>query len=39
VTQIGLLLVDLTGTVVVSRLEQIPALREAGLLWRAEEAN
>jgi hypothetical protein len=37
--QIGLLLVELTGNVVVGRLEQIPALRMAGLSWRAEGAN
>jgi hypothetical protein len=39
VVEIGRLLVELTGTVVVRRLEQIPQLRAAGLVWRAEEAN
>jgi hypothetical protein len=39
VAEIGRLLVDLTGTVVVGRLEQIPELRAHGLPWRAEEAN
>lgn len=35
--ELGLLLVELTGTVVVRRLEQIPELRAHGLVWRAEE--
>lgn len=39
VTEIGRLLVELTGTVFIGRLEQIPALRARGLLWRTEEAN
>ena len=39
VAEIGRLLVELTGTVVVRRLEQIPELRARGLVWRAEEAN
>jgi hypothetical protein len=39
VAEIGRLLVELTGTVVVGRLEQIPELRAQGLPWRAEEAN
>jgi hypothetical protein len=39
VAQIGRLLVELTGTVVVRRLEQIPLLRTRGLVWRAEESN
>ena len=39
VAEIGRLLVELTGTVVISRLEQIPELRARGLVWRAEEAN
>ena len=39
VSEIGRLLVELTGTVVVGRLEQIPELRAHGLRWRAEEAN
>jgi hypothetical protein len=37
--QIGRILVELTGTVVIRRLEQIPVLRARGLLWRAEESN
>jgi hypothetical protein len=39
VAEIGRLLVELTGTVVIRRLEQIPELRARGLVWRAEEAN
>ena len=39
VVEIGRLLVELTGTVVVRRLEQVPELRAAGLIWRVEEAN
>ena len=39
VAEIGRLLVELTGTVFVGRLEQIPELRARGLVWRAEEAN
>lgn len=39
VVEIGRLLVELTGTVVVQRLEKIPALRGRGLLWRPEGAN
>jgi hypothetical protein len=39
VAEIGRLLVELTGTVVVHRLEQIPALRGRGLVWRREGAN
>jgi len=39
VAEIGRLLVELTGTVFVGRLEQIPELCARGLLWRAEEAN
>jgi hypothetical protein len=36
---IGKLLLELTGTVVIRRLEQIPELRAAGLVWRPEETN
>jgi hypothetical protein len=39
VTEIGRLLVELTGTVFISRLEEIPELRARGLVWRAEVAN
>jgi len=39
VSEIGRLLVELTGTVFIGRLEQIPELCARGLLWRAEEAN
>jgi hypothetical protein len=39
VAEIGRLLVELTGTVVIRRLEQIPELCARGLVWRAEEAN
>jgi hypothetical protein len=37
--QIGRLLVDLTGTVVVRQLEQVPELMAAKLVWRAEETH
>lgn len=37
--EIGRLLLELTGTVVIGRLEQISELRAGGLVWRAEEAN
>jgi len=36
VAEIGRLLVELTGTVVIHRLEQIPELRGRGLVWRRE---
>jgi hypothetical protein len=39
VIEVGRLLVELTGTVVVRRLEQIPELRAAGLVWRMEGSN
>lgn len=39
VMEIGRLLAELTGTVVIRRLEQIPELRARGLVWRTEEAN
>jgi hypothetical protein len=39
VAEIGRVLGELTGTVVVGRLEQIPELRAGRLLWRAVEAN
>ena len=39
VEEIGRLLVELTGTVVVRRLEQVPELRSLGLVWRREESN
>jgi len=39
VAEIGRLLLELTGTVVIRRLEQIPELRARGFVWRAEEAN
>lgn len=37
--EIGRLLVELTGTVVVCRLEQIPELRDGAFVWREKEAN
>jgi len=37
--EIGRLLMELTGTVVIRRLEQLPELRDRGLVWRAEEPN
>jgi len=39
VAEIGRLLVELTGTVVIHRLEQVPELRASGLVWRAEAVN
>jgi hypothetical protein len=39
VAEIGVLLRELTGTVVIARLEQIPALQACGLRWRDQEAN
>jgi hypothetical protein len=36
VAEIGRLLLELTGTVVIRRLEQIPELRARGLVWRRE---
>ena len=39
IAEIGRVLVELTGTVFVGRLEQIPELRARGLLWRPEAAN
>jgi hypothetical protein len=39
VREMGRLLVELTGTVVVHRLEQIPELHGRGLVWRTEGAN
>jgi hypothetical protein len=38
-SEIGKLLLELTGTVVIRRLEQTAELRAGGLLWRAEETN
>lgn len=37
--EIGRLLMELTGPVVICRLEQIPELRAAGLVWRTEGGN
>ncbi len=39
VVEIGRVLVDLTGTVVIRQLERIPELRASGLVWPIEEAN
>ena len=39
IAEIGRLLVELTGTVFIARLEQIPELRARGIVWRGEEAN
>jgi len=39
VAEIGRLLVELTGTVVVRLLEELPELRACRLVWREEEAN
>ncbi len=39
VAEIGRLLAELTGSVVINRLEQVPQLRARGLVWRAEDAN
>jgi hypothetical protein len=37
--ELARLLVELTGTLVIRRLEQIPQLRAHGLVWRGLEAN
>jgi hypothetical protein len=37
--EIGRLLLDLTGTVVIRLLEQNPELRAGGIVWRPEDAN
>jgi hypothetical protein len=39
VAETGRLLLELTGTVVISRLEQIPELAASGLVWRPEGEN
>jgi hypothetical protein len=39
VTEIGRLLAELTGPVVIRRLEEISELRASGLVWRTQEAN
>ena len=39
VGEIGRLLMELTGTVFIGRLEQIPALRACGLQWWVKETN
>ena len=39
IAEIGRLLVELTGSVSIGRLEQIPELRARRLLWRPEDAN
>ena len=39
VVEIGRLLAELTGSVVITRLEQVPELRDRGLVWRAEAAR
>jgi len=39
VAEIGRLLMELTGTVVICRLEQIPELRACGLVWRTEKTR
>ena len=39
VAEIGRILVELTGTVVITRLEETPELRNRGLVWRAEDAK
>src|SRR5690242_189804 len=38
-SEIGRLLVELTGTVVIDRLDEIPDLRGSGIAWRSGEAN
>ena len=37
--EIGRLLQELTGMIVIRRLDQIPELRAAGLVWQPESAN
>jgi hypothetical protein len=39
IAEIGRLLMELTGSVLIGRLEEIPELRARGLLWRPEGAN
>jgi hypothetical protein len=39
VAEMGQLLVELTGTVVIGRLERLPELRTCGFAWRAGGAN
>jgi hypothetical protein len=39
VAEIGRLLMELTGTVVIGRLEQIPELRACRLVWRGEKTR
>lgn len=39
VAEIGRLLLELTGTVLIGRLEQVSELRARGVLWRPEETN
>jgi hypothetical protein len=39
IAETGRVLMELTGTVFVGQLEQIPQLRARGLLWRPEGAN
>jgi hypothetical protein len=39
VLEIGRLLVELTGTVVIRRLEEVPELRACGLVWHTKAAN
>jgi hypothetical protein len=39
VVEIGRLLGELTGTVVIRTLEEIPELRAGGLVWRLEDSN
>lgn len=37
--ELGRLLMELTGTIVICKLEQIPELRSCGLVWRTEVRN
>jgi hypothetical protein len=39
IAEIGRLLVELTGTVVINRLNEIPELRDRGLVWRPGETR
>jgi hypothetical protein len=39
VAEIGRLLAELTGTVVIQRLEEILELQAGGLVWRPKDAN
>ena len=39
IAEMGRLLIELTGTIVICKLEAIPELRSCGLVWRTEVTN